>query len=123
MNLILLSTYVAPIIGLTTILIGIGAMLKPQQMSGNFGIASTGSANPYIVSVGIRDIFMGLTVLILFFTNSWYELALVMFAIGLVAVSDFVVVRNHGDKKKSLVHLAGAFAVIVYGTCLMILAK
>lgn len=52
MDLISLSLYVAPIIGLTTILIGLGAMVKPESMSGNFGIPVSGKAKAWVISVG-----------------------------------------------------------------------
>lgn len=121
MDFIAWSYYIAPIIGLTTITIGIAAILKPQQMSVNFGIQSSGSANPYVMSVGIRDIFMGLTVLILYFHQSWAQLGLVQLCIGLVAMSDFLVVLKNGDKKASMTHLTGAIAVIGYGAWLLLL--
>lgn len=104
---------------MTTILIGTGAILKPEPMSKNFGIEATGSAAPYVQSVGVRDIFMGLTVLILYFNQLWFPLALIQFCIGLVALSDFIVVKKSGDQKASLIHLAGAGAVIGYGIWLL----
>ena len=113
------SYYIAPIIGFTTILIGIGAILKPQKMSNNFGITASGTAAPYVASVGVRDIFMGLSVLILYFNQHWFELSLIQFSIGMVAISDFLVVRKNGDQKASLTHLAGAIAVIGYGLWLL----
>lgn len=119
MDLIALSYYIAPVIGLTTILIGTGAFLKPEPMSKNFGIQATGTAAPYVQSVGIRDIFMGFTVLILYFYQLWFAMALIQFCIGLVALSDFIVVKKNGDPKASLVHLAGAIAVIGYGIWLI----
>lgn len=119
MDLISLSLYVAPIIGLTTILIGLGAMVKPESMSGNFGIPVVGKAKAWVISVGIRDIFMGISVLVLYFNQSWYEMALINFAIGVVALSDFYVVLKDGDQKKSYTHFAGAIAVIFYGAWIL----
>lgn len=120
MDLISLSYYLAPIIGLTTIFIGLGALIKPQLMSENFGIKASGTANPYVRSVGVRDIFMGLTVLILFYKEQWITLGLIQFCIGGVAISDFLVVRAKGAHKISLVHFAGAVAVISYGVWLIL---
>ena len=123
MDLIALSLYVAPIIGLTTILIGLGAMLKPESMSGNFGIPATGKAKAWVVSVGVRDIFMGFTVLVLYFNQSWFELAFINLAIGVVALSDFYVVLKDGDRLKSYTHFAGAVAVLFYGAWIILMVQ
>lgn len=111
--------YLAPIIGFTTLLIGVSAAVKPQAMSSKFGIAATGATLPYVISTGMRDVFMGLTVFILFSLEQWTALGAVNLAIGLVAISDCYIVRKYGDRKNSYVHAAGAVAVIVYGLLLL----
>ncbi len=112
--------YIAPLIGFFTLAIGISAVIKPEAMSKNFGIQASGKALPYVISTGIRDVFMGLTVFILFFMQLWIALAAVSLCIGIVAICDFIVVQKHGDKKTSLIHLAGASAVIGYGIVLFV---
>lgn len=108
------------LIGFVTLLIGIIAMAKPEMMSKQFGIAVNGIALPYVRSLGIRDIFMGLVVLILFHQQAWVALGATHLCLGLVAVSDFLVVLKHGDKKASLTHLAGAVMVFAYGAWLLL---
>ena len=120
MNLTSLAFYIAPVIGVTTLCIGITAALWPQPMSKKFGIAASDNALPYVVSTGVRDIFMGLTVLLLYYQQDWKLLGIIQLCLGLVAISDFRVVQLHGDKKVSLVHLAGAIAVIGYGIWLIL---
>ena len=120
MNSLNLGYYIAPAIGLITLLIGSAAVLRPQIMSKNFGIAASGPALPYVVSTGIRDLFIGITILILFRQQDWNSLGLVHLSLGIVAISDFLVVQRHGDKKASLIHLAGAVAVIGYGIFLLV---
>ncbi len=119
MDFFALTYYLAPLIGLTTVAIGVGAILRPQHMSGNFGIVASGTANPYVVSVGIRDIFMGFVILNLYFNQLWNELSFVLFCVGMVAISDFLVVHRNGSKKTALVHLLGAIAVTSYGAWLL----
>ena len=121
MNFAELSLYMAPVVGITAVIIGVGAVLKPHQMAENFGISASGSASSYVVSLGIRDVFVGLTVLILYFNQAWRELGLIQFCIGLVAISDFLVVLKKGNKIISLIHLAGAFVVTAYGMWLLFL--
>jgi hypothetical protein len=106
-------------VGLVALLIGIGAILKPEPMSLKFGIAADAKARPYVVSLGIRDVFMGLSVLILFYLSLWFPLGLVHLCLGIVAVSDFIVVYRNGIIKTSLVHLAGALFSFLYGTWLI----
>ncbi len=120
MNFTNLAHYVAPFMGLVTLMIGVGAVIRPKQMAVKFGIAASESALPYVVSTGIRDVFIGLTVLILFYLSEWQALGAVILCIALVAISDFLVVRKHGDRRTSLVHLAGAVAVTAYGLWLLL---
>lgn len=107
-------------IGFITLLIGVLAAANPKAMSKNFGIAATGVALPYVVSTGIRDVFIGLIVLILFYLQAWVALGACHLCIGLVAISDFLVVRKYGNKKASLIHISGAVVVIAYGAWLLI---
>lgn len=90
-------------------------MLQPQKMSEKFGVTATAGALPYVISTGVRDVFIGLTVLILFYFKSWAALGYISFGVGIVAVSDFAVVRKHGNKKTAIVHAVGALVVIAYG--------
>lgn len=119
MNLNAIFYYIAPLIGVCTLVIGICATLRPLQMSKKFGIAASESTVPYVISTGIRDVFIGLTVLILFYLQLWSALGTINFCIGIVAISDFRAVYKYGDKKISYVHLAGAMSVIVYGVWLL----
>ena len=121
MELIQFSHYVAVVIGLVTIFIGSAAALKPASMSKQFGIAASGLALPYVVSTGIRDVFIGLVVLLVFHYENWYLLGYFNLFIAVVAISDFLIVRKYGDKKISLVHLFSAGAVLGYGLFLLII--
>ena len=114
-----ISLYFNLAVGIVALLIGVGAMIRPQLMSQKFGIAADSKTLPYVVSLGIRDVFMGLTVLLLFFLSEWFALGLVHICLGMVAVSDFIVVFKHGQRKTSWVHFAGAIASFVYGVWLV----
>jgi hypothetical protein len=119
MNISILFHYFAPLIGIVTILIGLAAVLKPEPMSKKFGISVRGEALPFVISTGIRDVFMGATILVLFFQQEWISLGLINLCVGAVAISDFLVVYRNGDRKTSLVHLFGAVTVIGYGSWLV----
>ncbi len=119
MNLENIIHYVALIVGLVTLIIGISAVIRPKPMSTKFGIAANDATLPYVVSTGIRDVFIGLTVLILFYLSEWHTLGAINICVAVVAISDFLVVRKHGDKKTSYIHLVGAIAVVVCGGWLL----
>jgi hypothetical protein len=114
-----LFEYIAPIIGIVSLLIGIAAAAKPEAMSAKFGIAAKGATWPYVVSTGMRDVFMGLTVLILFYLQQWQAQGAIQLCLGVVALSDFWVVSKYGDRRTSFVHLFSAVFVIVYGSWLL----
>lgn len=115
MNLATIAHYFPLLVGIAALLIGAMAVAKPKAMSEKFGVIAEGQALPYVVSTGIRDVFIGLIVLILFYLEQWAAIGAAHFCIGLVAISDFLVVRKHGNKKVSLVHLIGAIVATVYG--------
>lgn len=100
-------------------MIGILAIFRPQAMSLQFGIAAEKSALPYVISTGVRDVFMGLTVLILVSLQNTEALGLVHLALGVVALSDFKVVGKHGHRQKAYIHLGGALIVVTYGSWLL----
>lgn len=114
-----LIQYFPLMIGFFTLVIGSLAILKPQMMSKNFGVIAKEEALPYVIATGARDVFIGLVVLIFFFLQMKQGLALCHLTIGLVALSDFLVVRKFGDKKTAWVHLFGAVAVVAYGTWIL----
>lgn len=101
--------------GVVACLIGLGAILKPELMSKNFGIKAVGAAKHFVVATGVRDVFMGLTVLILFYFQSWMFVGLIHILISLVALSDFLLVYRHGDRKAALTHMAGALGAGAFG--------
>jgi hypothetical protein len=111
--------FVGFIIGVTVFIIGIAAIFRPQQMSVKFGIPLSGQGLPFVISTGIRDVLIGLVVLALFYNQLWNLLGLTSCFLGMVAISDFLVVRKYGDKKTSIIHAAGAIGVIAYGVWLL----
>lgn len=114
-----LAHYIAALIGLATFVIGICAVIRPLPMSVKFGISADNATLPYVISTGIRDVFIGLTVLVLFYLQEWGTLGTINLFIGMVALSDFKVVFKFGNRKTSYIHLGGAIAVVIYGIWLL----
>lgn len=96
------------------ILIGALAVFKPALMSEKFGIPTTGSGLSFVVSTGIRDLALGLVVLVLYAEQVWWMLVWTHLFIAVVAISDFAVVLKSGNKKIALVHMTGAIALVVF---------
>jgi hypothetical protein len=108
------------LIGLSATLIGLLAMLKPKFMSEGFGIKVEGDALSYVVALGVRDIFIGLSVLALYVYKLWFMIGILSLLISLVALTDFLVVFKFGVKKTSILHLLGFFASLVYGVTMIL---
>ena len=119
MNFSTVLHYFALVFGAFTLIIGVLAALKPEGMSKNFGIAASGQCLPYVITTGIRDVFMSLVIFVLFFTEHWEALGMTCLCLGVVAISDFFIVRKYGNKKASLIHLGGAIGVVGYGVALL----
>ena len=115
MNILNLLQYVALITGVLAVLLGAIAMILPTKMSDSFGIPINGIASSYVSSLGVRDIFIGFVMLMLYFNEAWKIVAYTSFMISAVAFVDFIIVFKNGSKKKSLTHLVGVIIFIIYG--------
>ncbi|MBY0316737.1 MAG: DUF4267 domain-containing protein [Bdellovibrionales bacterium] len=115
MTLFGLLLYFPLLSGVVACLIGIGAIIKPELMSTNFGIKAVGAAKHFVVATGVRDVFMGLTVLLLFYFQSWMFVGLIHILIALVALSDFLIVFNYGERKAAVTHMLGALGAGAFG--------
>ena len=120
MNFLTILHHFSPIIALFTLIIGFFAIFKPKPMAKNFGVPVGADAYPFVIATGVRDIFMGTVILILYFLGQWYAIALVSFSLTLVAVSDFVIVQKYGIKKNSWTHFLGALGTLIYGLFLLV---
>lgn len=115
MNILNALQYFALITGIMAILLGTVAMIFPTKMSEGFGIPTRNNTSGYVASLGARDVFVGLVVLMLYFNESWKMIAYTSFMISFVALIDFIVVLKKGNKKTSVAHLLGFLIFIVYG--------
>jgi hypothetical protein len=116
MDLVNLMYWFAVLTGLVCLLIGVGATFAPNKMAKVFGIAATGTAAPYVVATGIRDVFLGIAVLFVVYVEQWIGVAILHLCLGLVGISDFTMVFKHGNKKISLTHIIGSVVMIIYGS-------
>ncbi len=115
MNILNLLQYVALITGVLAVLLGTVALILPTKMSEGFGIPVSGIASAYVSSLGVRDIFIGFVMLMLYFNEAWKMIAYTSFMISAVALIDFIVVYKNGSKKTSLTHLIGVIIFVIYG--------
>jgi hypothetical protein len=106
--------YLVPLVGLGALGIGLAAMVMPAKMSGIFGVAVDGKAVAFVIGMGVRDLFIGGAITLLYFLELLIPAGWLLLMLGAVSFSDFVVVRKWGSKLISLTHLTGAVVV----TCL-----
>lgn len=120
MNLLTLLHHFAAIIALFTLIIGIFAAAKPKAMAKNFGVPVPPEAYPFVIATGLRDIYIGLGIFVLYFLNLWFAIAITCLCLGLLALGDFVIVRKYGVKKVSWAHFLGATGAFIYGSFLLV---
>ena len=111
--------YFSVLIGFGACFIGLLAIIKPEFMSSGFGIKVDGFAASYVVALGIRDLFIGLVVLLLYVNEAWSLIGYTSLLIAMVAFSDFIVVFKNGRKSASFVHLIGLLIALAYGFILL----
>jgi hypothetical protein len=102
------------VIGIVPIGIGFLAAFRPQMMSKNFGVEVSGPSTAFVRCTGIRDIFLGIAILVPILWQDRDQLLVILLATGLVAVGDFMIVRAAGDKNKSWIHFISALAIFIF---------
>ena len=118
--MIFVLTHLSLIVGLVALGIGFLAMLFPNFMAEGFGLKKDPSSTSYIVSLGARDVFIGLVVLALYFYDEWILMTVITVGIAFVALVDFLVVFSKGDRSKSIPHVLGFFATTLYSIGLLL---
>lgn len=111
--------FILLLIGIGAILIGLAAVALPQRASQSFGIKVYSEALPYVQATGARDIFLGITLLILYWRNDFLTAGYVCVAIACVSIVDAYVTWRNGSKPHSLFHVAGTVGVVAYGIWLI----
>lgn len=112
-------TYLVPVFAAVSLIIGIAAMIAPAKMSRVFGIAVDGKAAALVVGMGVRDIFIGGIILILYFMDLLIPIGWSLLLLGLISLSDFWCVRKYGSKPISWTHLTSAVVVTGVGVYLV----
>jgi hypothetical protein len=111
--------YVALITGILAIVLGVVAIFIPVRMSKGFGIPVEGKPSAYISSLGVRDIFIGFVLLMLYQESAWTQIGYLSFMVSIVALVDFVVVYRNGLKRTSITHLIGTVLFVIYGILIL----
>lgn len=103
------------VLGLAPISFGLQFLLVPQWAASGFGIDPwpTGNEAGYFLVKAVRDIVLGLNILILLALRQWRATAIVMALATLVPVVDMITVLTHGGSVATAVGIHGVTAVIV----------
>jgi hypothetical protein len=106
----------AGLVALALIGIGAGALVAPRAASRQYGIAVDDSRSlGFIRAMGVRDLLIGVLVLLLASTGRRDLLALGVAASAAIAVVDFVVVSRDASARPAAraLHGGGVIAVLV----------
>jgi hypothetical protein len=115
--------WIAPLIGAVAIVIGGLAVIFPKRASKHFGIELKHEGFPYVAAAGARDIFIGLTLLIVYNQGDVSLLAKIILCVAVVSVIDLVMTLRHGTRSQSFIHLGGTIGVLAYGGALLFLTR
>ena len=106
----------AGLVALALIGIGVGALLAPGAASRQYGIVlDDARALAFIRAMGVRDLLIGVLVLLLASTERRGLLALGVAASAAVALLDFAVVSRDGAARRSpgVLHGLGAIGLLI----------
>ncbi|MBC7420591.1 MAG: DUF4267 domain-containing protein [Bdellovibrio sp.] len=120
MSLQQILSFIPAMAGLVALIIGLLAVITPAKASKGFGIEASGPALHYVVATGVRDIFIGLIMLVLYWHGDTKIIGACFICIAVVAIADFTLTFKHGSKKQSVVHAAGAIFSIIYGSLVIL---
>ena len=102
-------------IGVAAIAIGAFAMLLPRRAAAVFGIAAAGSALAFVRSMGARDVFIGVLLLLVWRSGEARLLGGLYLTTALISGTDFLVVFANGSRRVALTHGVGCLAGVVLG--------
>ncbi len=105
----------APIIASGLLLVGLTAMTFPKWAAGMFGVKASTEGLPYVMAAGVRDVFIGLALLLIWQTGDHRLLAKAMVATAIVSLMDTYLVFKYGMRRQMALHILGTVAVVVYG--------
>lgn len=104
------------LLGICVAAIGIFAMVNPKKAAAHYGVKTKDDGLTWVMAAGVRDLFIGLVFILLYFHKDSTLIAKTCLCVAIVAIADGILVLKGGVKKASYVHFAAAvFAILLAG--------
>jgi hypothetical protein len=115
MSLRRITTIFTVVLALAPISFGLRFLLDPHGAASGFGIDPwpTGNAAGYFIVKAVRDLFIGLVLLVLFALRERRSTGVVMALATIVPIVDMIAVLTHGGSAATALGIHGLTAVIV----------
>ncbi|WP_089812514.1 DUF4267 domain-containing protein [Chitinophaga sp. YR627] len=112
-----MAGWLAAITGIGIIFIGARFFFVPVSAEHAFGIHVTADNHAFHYIKGIRDIFSGIIVLLLLLTKEYRALGLMMLAVVIIPLTDFMIVYQQPayEPAKLVPHLIAVIIALVLG--------
>lgn len=112
-------TNFAAVIGGSLIGIGLSAMVFPKWAATMFGINAPGTGLHYVTAAGVRDVFIGHVILLVWWAGYRGLLGNIIMSTAVISTTDVYLTYKYGTKSRVLIHAFGTVAVLVYGYLLL----
>lgn len=120
---------ISPIALLLSLLLGIGvaaigifAIVNPKKAAAHYGVKTKDDGLTWVMAAGVRDVFIGLVFILLYFQNDSALTAKTCLCVAIVAIADGILVLKSGVKKASYVHFAAAIFAISLASVLILIS-
>jgi hypothetical protein len=115
MSLRRFTTILTVALALAPISFGLNFLLNPHGAASGFGIDPwpTGNAAGYFIVKGVRDLFMGFVLLVLFALKERRSTGIALALVTIVPIGDMIAVLTHGGSVATALGVHGLTAVIV----------
>ncbi|MFI5712428.1 DUF4267 domain-containing protein [Kribbella sp. NPDC051620] len=125
MNRRRITTILTVVLALAPISFGLNFLLNGQGAASGFGIDPwpTGNAAGYYIVKAVRDLVLGLNLLILLAAGQRRAVGIVMAVVTIVPVGDMIAVLTHGGSVATALGIHGLTAVIVAAVAVLLLRE
>jgi hypothetical protein len=115
MSLRRFTTILTVVLALAPISFGLNFLLNPHGAASGFGIDPwpTGNAAGYFIVKAVRDLFMGLVLLVLLALRERRLTGIALALVTIVPIGDMITVLTHGGSAATALGVHGLTAVLV----------
>jgi uncharacterized protein YjeT (DUF2065 family) len=107
--------YLAWAIAVVLVLVGLYALVSPQELARRYGVAAQGhDAAAFVRATGIRDIALGIVLAAVAYLHA--VVLLIVFAVMgvIVSIADFRIVSHHAEHRHHAAHAIHASGIVAF---------